>query len=426
MTSDSSWSPLLDGENAERAAAAVTAIAEALAGSPVPAANRVSPLAGGDAGIALFFAYLDRARPGAGWGDLAFERLERAIDDLAATPLGPSLYSGFTGVAWAAEHLQGAPSEEDGEDANADIDEALLAHLGPSPWRLDYDLISGLVGFGVYALERGPRRSAAACLERVVERLAETARPRPAGLAWHTPPELMLEASRSSFPEGSDNLGVAHGVPGAIALLARLHAAGVAPDRVRPLLAGAVDWLLAQKLPADGTSVYPFAVGEQVEVRPARTAWCYGDPGIAAALLVAARAAGEPAWEREARALALAVARRPAEQCGIQDAGRCHGAAGLAHLCNRLYQATGEPELAQAARRWFRQTLDDRKPGQGVGGYLSWSQVGDDIDHLDWIDDPAFLTGAAGIGLALLAATTDVEPAWDRLLLASPLSAPSS
>ncbi|MBI3726400.1 hypothetical protein HY251_20940, partial [bacterium] len=35
------------------------------------------------------------------------------------------------------------------------------------------------------------------------------------------------------------------------------------------------------------------------------------------------------------------------------------------------------------------------------------------------VDDPGFLTGASGIGLALLAASTDLEPAWDRLLLLS-------
>jgi hypothetical protein len=29
------------------------------------------------------------------------------------------------------------------------------------------------------------------------------------------------------------------------------------------------------------------------------------------------------------------------------------------------------------------------------------------------------LTGATGIALALLAATTDIEPLWDRMLLAS-------
>jgi hypothetical protein len=34
-----------------------------------------------------------------------------------------------------------------------------------------------------------------------------------------------------------------------------------------------------------------------------------------------------------------------------------------------------------------------------------------------WAADAGFLTGAAGIGLALLASVTSVEPEWDRLLL---------
>jgi lantibiotic modifying enzyme len=418
--SSPAWSPLLDGDDAVRAAAAVTAIAEGIAAAPEPVHRPVALLAGGDAGIALFFHALDRARPGQGYGPLAEQHLERAIDCLADGPQLPSLYSGFTGVAWVAEHLQN-PTPGDGDDPSADIDEALHRHLAQSPWRHDYDLTTGLVGFGVYALEREPRPAAVGCLERVVARLEELAEPRPQGLTWHTRPELLPEESRASLPRGADNLGVAHGVPGVIGLLARLAAAGVATATVDRLLAGAVPWLLAQKLPAGERSIFPFVVGEQVHGRPARTAWCYGDPGIAAVLLAAARAAGRPDWEAEALALARAVARRPPEQCAIQDSALCHGAAGLAHLCNRLYQATGDPELRDAARRWFRQTLDDRRPGEGIGGYLAWAPADGDTDRMTWVADPGFLTGAAGIGLALLAATTAIEPVWDRLLLASPL-----
>ena len=36
---------------------------------------------------------------------------------------------------------------------------------------------------------------------------------------------------------------------------------------------------------------------------------------------------------------------------------------------------------------------------------------------LDWCDDPGFLTGSAGIGLALLAAISQDPPQWDQLLL---------
>ena len=37
----------------------------------------------------------------------------------------------------------------------------------------------------------------------------------------------------------------------------------------------------------------------------------------------------------------------------------------------------------------------------------------------EWLDDPGLLTGATGVGLALLAAATAIEPAWDRILLVS-------
>jgi hypothetical protein len=58
-----------------------------------------------------------------------------------------------------------------------------------------------------------------------------------------------------------------------------------------------------------------------------------------------------------------------------------------------------------------------RRTGEGVGGFRA--QLPDERERLVWIDDPGFLTGAAGIGLALLAAVSPVEPAWDRLLLAA-------
>jgi lantibiotic modifying enzyme len=421
------WSPILEGEPAARASAAVTAVAEAIGDATLLARFAGAPLAAGDAGVALLFEYLERARPGAGYGAIAQQRLERAIDALAAATQSPSLYSGFTGVSWVAEHLQGEPagpadSPED-EDPNADIDAALLHHLRRTPWPHDYDLTNGLVGYGVYALERLPRPSAAACLELVVDHLAEIAQPRPGGLTWYLSRDQLPEPNRPWYPQGCENLGVAHGTPGVIAVLARICAAGVATERARPLLASAVSWLLTQKLPPGEVSVFPYAVGSGFRIRPARTAWCYGDPGIAVALLAAARSVGEPAWEREAVALASTVARRPPESCRIEDAGLCHGAAGLGHLLNRLYQAIGDPELLAAARAWLGRALDYWEPGSGVGGFLAFTPPDGDenAEELIWNPEPGFLSGSTGIALTLLAAISGVDPAWDRVLLASPL-----
>src|SRR5262249_36055361 len=160
----------------------------------------------------------------------------------------------------------------------------------------DYDLINGLVGFCVYALERLSRPAALACLERIVERLAETAEQRPDGVTWWTNPAWLPPETRAQFPHGYHNLGLAHGVPGVIALLGRVCAAGVAVAQARPLLDGAVRWLLAQQRPGG----FAHWVAPEVAARPARLAWCYGDPGVAAALLWAARCVGQPEWEAAA------------------------------------------------------------------------------------------------------------------------------
>ena len=98
------------------------------------------------------------------------------------------------------------------------------------------------------------------------------------------------------------------------------------------------------------------------------------------------------------------------------DAGFCHGAAGNAHLFNRIFQATGDLAFEEAARFWLDQTLALRRPGEGVAGYSSW-EPDEAGDGGRWQEDSGLIGGAAGIGLVLLAAVSPVEPAWDRLFL---------
>jgi lantibiotic biosynthesis protein len=419
-------------------------------------------LGGGAAGGALFFAYRSRARSdGDSDSTAAATLLDRAIEELATVPLPPDLYGGFSGVAWTVEHLcsprfaaaeadveaaapaapaspaeretgtahGGAGDEDQGEDPLAEIDDALLRYLEHSPWTADYDLIRGLAGFGVYALERLPRPSAVACLERVVERLDETAERGPQGVAWHTAPELLPEWQRRLFPGGYYNLGVAHGVPAVLGLLgaaaraaARLAAAGdtaagALAGRARALLEQAMPWFLAQRLPPGRYSWFGPSFTPETPPGDSRLAWCYGDPGIAAALLVAARACGEPAWERLAVDLAMDAAKRPQATSRVRDAGLCHGSAGLAHLFNRIYQQTGEPALAEASRRWFEHALDFRRPGKGLAGYRAFFMDEDGTES--WRSDPGLLEGVTGIGLALLGGLSDFEPAWDRVMMLS-------
>src|SRR5262249_24330207 len=131
-----------------------------------------------------------------------------------------------------------------------------------------------------------------------------------------------------------------------------------------------------------------------------------------------AQAMGRPDWEREALAIAHSTLERPEEQSGVRDPGICHGAAGLAHLYNRLWQSTGDEAFAGAARFWFERTLALRIPGEGVAGLQAWRLDGRGSEGF-WDAEPGFLEGATGVALTLLGAVSTVEPEWDRILLLS-------
>jgi hypothetical protein len=271
------------------------------------------------------------------------------------------------------------------------------------------------VGLGVYALERLPRPSAVDCLAAIVDRLAELAETVSDGVTWFTRPEH-VGVALADHPQGHYNLGVAHGVPAVLPLLAAAARAGVHESLASSLLTGAVRWLLARRDGVDGASCFATSIAPEVERRPARLAWCYGDAGIASALLVTARLAGRMDWEREALDVARHAAERPIASAGVKDAGLCHGAFGVAHLLHRIEQATRDERFARAARLWYLEGMRLREPGLKVAGFPAWDiQDGEPF----WRPESGLLTGAAGVGLALIAAATPYEPAWDRMLLAS-------
>jgi hypothetical protein len=154
-----------------------------------------------------------------------------------------------------------------------------------------------------------------------------------------------------------------------------------------------------------------------VSAPPSRLAWCQGDLGVAAVRMVTASAAARPDWADSAIALARRAAGRPRRSTGVSDASFCHGAAGVGHVFNRLYQTTGDTTLGDAARSWFDQTLALRQPGRGIAGFSTRFPEAD--GSVRWSPMPGLIDGASGIALALLAAASPHEPYWDGILLLS-------
>lgn len=392
----SGWRPILDGELAAEAKQTIRDIAQALArgeGAPPKLTDST-----------LFWAYIASA--------IEEDWVQRAYDDTCEALLAKveagfgndvSLFHGASGAGFVMAHV----AEPDTVDtALAMIDHAIAERLA-LPWVGPYDLIDGLVGIGVYLLERVQHSTAArAGLARVVHHLALAAEIDAVGATWRTPPAHVSDEHRAACPEGYYDCGIAHGVPGVVAFLGRMAARH--DETARSLADLGYDWLLARALPPGGRGRYPSWIAPGAAPFPTRTAWCYGDPGVAIALWHAAHPLGRPV--DISVELARASAARAVDLGTVRDAGLCHGAAGLAHIYNRCYQASGDDTFAEAARMWFVRALAMRRP-EGVGGFLAWLREG------VWEPSTTLLEGAAGIGLALLAAIEPVEPAWDRMLL---------
>ncbi len=394
------WQPLLSGADAARALDLVRAIAAdptdpALPGppghDPDDVLTHTASLAGGHAGLAVFQAHVARAI-----GSDSTERLSSHLDEsddaLAETAMPVTLFSGFTGIGWANAHIERLIADEAAD--LEEIDAIVLQQLSEG-WDGRYALANGVTGLGVYALERLPSASADRMIAMIIGQLRE--------MAITERPDV--------------DLGVAHGLPGVVAFLGAACLAGHAAI-ARPLLEGAVPWLVSQQLGTSSTGLYPNRVAPGVDRPPARLAWCCGDAGIASALLLASSGTGRDDWRTAALAVARRAAERTFETSGVHDAMLCHGAAGVAHLFNRMFQATGESWLAQASRRWFAQVFRMQRPGSGIAGYQRHADGRAGSGH-GWQTDPGLLTGTAGLALALLAAATEIEPEWDRALLLS-------
>ena len=158
------WQPLLVDASRDRAWEGVQAIVNHLA--PLVRAPGDDPsLASGTTGQAVLHAYAGRnAYQTQDQAAVAIRCLEHAVAAMTHKPAPASLYDGLTGMGWAISHLDSLLPGLDGADDLAEIDELLLDHLDRSPWPGPYNLCDGLVGFGVYALERLPRPAAVACL----------------------------------------------------------------------------------------------------------------------------------------------------------------------------------------------------------------------------------------------------------------------
>ena len=387
-----------------------------------------SGVAQGDAGIALMCSYLDACFPEEGWDKAGHEYLTWATRGAEAGGAHHSgLYSGLAGLAFSARSLSRNGSRY--KKLLSSLDYSLSSEvLEPSAALSgthgvavsEFDLIVGLSGVAAYLLQRGYEPPMDVALQAILDSMVALTEETEGIPHWYTPYHLLAgEGMAEHYPEGNLNCGLAHGIPGPLAVMALGLEAGLPVEGLKEAVARTAQWLVRHQsrdqYGINWPTVVPYCPGgkvEQNQLDSSRAGWCYGAPGVARSLWLAGRALGDDDIQQLAVQGMEAVYRRPVEERRIDSPTFCHGVAGLLQVTLRFAHDTSLPVFTEAASELTEQLLAMYDPERALG-FCSIEPGG------NLVDQPGLLDGAPGVALVLLAASSNVEPTWDRLFLLS-------
>lgn len=321
----------------------------------------------------------------------------------------PGFLDGFAGLLWAAHTLD---PELKGHKRLA---QHLRTRLINTTHRLSFecasrdgmptaifDVVSGLAGIGRVALALATSEDdilLCLCADALASLFNDAAqRPR-----WWTPrsqnPDRALAAR---FPDGCLNLGMAHGLAGVVSFLSlcvlggfstpqRLSALACASKRLRDshvLIGNRITW--------DSAAAVTPKVRENTE---AKKAWCYGSPGVCAALLSASLALGDSELGGFSAQSLMSSSQLALEEWRLFDAGLCHGWSGTALVWRRFLDG-----------RWIEERLFD-----AVIRRLATELDAKETE--DW--RPGFLEGELGAAMAAVSISSGTNRTVERWLLLS-------
>jgi hypothetical protein len=201
-----------------------------------------------------------------------------------------------------------------------------------------------------------------------------------------------------------NNLGMAHGIPGALAALV-LTLSDCTPE-MREGIARCARGLAARARSRDGANVWPRAAQDPAS-EACRSVWCFGTPGVAIALLQVAQFLGDRELEAFAVDALARIAGRPRDAWLMTQSGICHGTIGTALVFAVAAERTDAVAFASVSAGLVRTTIDELAASGG-------RTITPGFDGVEY-DAIGELNGVAGIATALLTLSGDFSPAWLRL-----------
>lgn len=360
-------------------------------------------LLGGDLGDIIFLYHYSRIDNC--YESIAEGLLEKMLQSLSLQPHVATYCNGLAGLGVGLLSLQHDGFIDGVENALDALDPTIAESLCLFISNNNIDFLHGLIGIGFYLLERSnsSKEYSVSNLSKIVDYLDKSKIADGAIVKWR------YNAKRLSKPF---NISLSHGVSSIVVFLCRLLKSGALSEnynvRIKQMLQGAVQYLLSNRVDVDRLGCCFASSSIECDDYPhrSRLAWCYGDLGVATALLDA----GNTLHDSSVRDIAIQVLlysakRRDVKANHVNDFCVCHGSVGIAQIFRSQGVALGMKELLDAADYWEKDTLS-RVVENGHGRHTLLYY---DPENGGYIERGGILDGISGAGLYLLGEQTHLN-----------------
>lgn len=213
------------------------------------------------------------------------------------------------------------------------------------------------------------------------------------------------------------NLGIPHGLPGVLIFLVKLKDMEIQHEKLDILIQGILKTIFDSKNEVVQESHFPSSIDilnlNKNYYSSSRLAYCYGDLGIAYAVLYTSKVLNKPELKKEIKSTIDSLKRRLITDSSIDvyedyfflDTAFCHGLSGIVYMFNKINELLDDKEFEKRTTYWTSELLHNLERQLAITPpiyYPDYKQPTDEKEEKYNIDEQSILAGYSGTGLVLL------------------------
>lgn len=366
-------------------------------------------LGAGKLGYSILYAKYGKYTGDQTYIDKALEEFENIYLNLSdgVSEDETGIITGNGGIAWVFQYLVNQKLLEYDDDFFQFFDNLFIEKCNSIKKDKNYDLFYGLLSYGNYFLQRTKYNNANKKYLTEITTLLKSCRDEQ-GIVWN---------DEFGYNKNEINLGMAHGLPSQVVFLCKSFEY-TQNNHDLIFAKHTLDFILRFKGKKGGISYFPYVVNKNnLNIDPSdyksRLAWCYGDLGIAYALLYYWSVSGESFYKNEAIEILKHNATKKIEDkyTGISDKCFCHGTSGVFYMFHKISTFFGLTEFTETSEYWLNETL---KNADNLNSFKTLAyKNGKGI----YVIDLGLIEGYVGIALSLLGFLDSNANEWEEIFM---------